>query len=314
MNNAAHYLRDLEKVITLYGITKPRQSQKVKMLHSIYLYLRVLTGGTILPDRDPNYTPMGEEESGPDSGPSLYRRFSTWDKLMQEPPHTHDIMNLDFMQCLVSPKSTFEQIYSVPETLFKFIFETTELAREAERLRALHRRATHTDHDEFATKVKKLENNICEWEHEGRQSCNSMHLPSGERFPYHLVQAIYAALMIYFYRCVRDVNAVVLQPYVQQTIYHLTEFDKQKERSKDQSSHICWPWFIAGCEATRPQTRQQISEWLERFAKHSRMRMFSVALKAIRKVWAARSLPGKQNLSWGSILGEFNDLRVLVLS
>ncbi|PGH13224.1 hypothetical protein AJ79_03782 [Helicocarpus griseus UAMH5409] len=206
MGNAAHYLHDIEQVITLYGLTKARQSRKVKILHSIYLYLRVLTEGTILPDRNSSDKPMGRPQT--DSDPESYRRLWTWDKLLQEPARTNDILNLDFMQSLVAPKSTFEQIYSIPASLFKLILETTHLAGQIERFRICHHRRMHTNHDEYAANVKKLESSICEWEYPGRPSCDNRQLPLGDNFPYHLVHAIYSALVIYFYRCVRDVNAM----------------------------------------------------------------------------------------------------------
>jgi hypothetical protein len=225
-------------------------------------------------------------------------------------------MNLDIMQCLAPPKSTFEEIYSIPDSLFKLILETTQLAKEVEQL--CHRRAKKTDYDEFAEKVKEHENRICEWDYYYKGTTYPADPigtpPLKERFPYHLTQAIYTALVIYFYRSVRDVNVITLQPYVQQTIYHLTEYDKHKERHKDRSSDICWSAFIAGCEATTPQSKQQITDWLEKSTNSNGILMFRVALRAIQKVWAARATPGNQNISWSVVLRESSDMRVLVLS
>ncbi|KAK2804523.1 hypothetical protein FQN50_006598 [Emmonsiellopsis sp. PD_5] len=310
MKNAAHYLRDIEQVIVLHGIPNAKCSRKARMLHSIYLYLVIFTEGAGLPDRN-SY--MDSEELSDDPNISCDGRHSACDNLLRQPPLAHDVLNLDFMQSLATPRTIFEQIYSIPESLFKLIFRTTQLAREVEILRKNHQRAIYTDHDAFAVRIKRLEDGICAWKHPDHP-----HGPANpsqpERFPYHLVQAIYAALMIYFYSCVRDVNNLVLQPYVHETVHHLIEYNKQKEQSQDQSADVCWPLFVAGCEAAKPKTRQQICEWLENAAKSTGMRMYSVAREAIQKVWAVRSLPGKQNLSRSSILGEFTDLRVLVLS
>ncbi|BCS29252.1 Zn(II)2Cys6 transcription factor [Aspergillus puulaauensis] len=304
MDNAAHYLGDIEQIITLYGLPKLQKSRKVKMLHSIYVYLRVLTESTYIQSQSTS------TDTGPDSS-----KPSTWDILLGELVCTFDTLNLDFMQCLAPPKSTFEQIYSIPDSLFKLILETTQLASAVEKIR--HRRHKHTDHDTLAERVKQHETRICEWENYYNETTYPDDPigtpPLKERFPFHLTQAIYAALVLYFYRSVRDVNVIALQPYVQQTIYHLREYDKHKERHKDRSSDICWPAFIAGCEATTGQARQEIAEWLEKSTRLNGVLMFRVALKAIRRVWAAREVPGKQNLSWGSVLGE-SDMRVLVLS
>ncbi|KAL4739781.1 fungal-specific transcription factor domain-containing protein [Aspergillus similis] len=314
MKNAAHYLRDIEQIIALYGIPKVQKSRKVQMLHSIYVYLRVLTEGpqvhrhSIRLDARENYQS--------DAEPWLSPSHTTWGILLRELFSTFDTMNLDIMQCLAPPKSTFEEIYSIPDSLFKLILETTQLAKEVEQL--CHQRAKKTDYDDIAERVKEHENRICEWDYYYKGTTYPADPigtpPLKERFPYHLTQAIYTALVIYFYRSVRDVNVITLQPYVQQTIYHLTEYDKHKERHKDRSSDICWPAFIAGCEATTSQSRQQITDWLEKSTNSNGILMFRVALRAIQKVWAARASPGNQNISWSVVLRESSDMRVLVLS
>ncbi|RDW72306.1 Zn(II)2Cys6 transcription factor [Aspergillus mulundensis] len=314
MKNAAHYLRDIEQIITLYGIPKLQKSRKVQMLHSIYVYLRVLTEGTQVQNQSLRFE--ASESLDPDIESWSGSNQTTWENLLQELSSTYDTLKPDVMQCLAPPKSTFEEIYSIPDSLFKLILETTQLAKQVERLRL--KRPKNMDYDVFAERVKELENRICEWDYYYKETTYPADpigtLPLKERFPYHLTQAIYTALMIYFYRSVRDVNVITLQPYVQQTIYHLTEYDKHKERHKDRSSDICWPAFVAGCEATTSQSRQQIAEWLEKSTNSNGMLMFRVALKAMQKVWAARATPGKQNLSWSVVLSESSDMRVLVLS
>ncbi|CAK41603.1 uncharacterized protein An13g02040 [Aspergillus niger] len=54
----------------------------------------------------------------------------------------------------------------------------------------------------------------------------------------------------------RGINPTILQSYVQQTIHHLSEFDKQKQIAGGRSSNTCWPGFVAACKAIEPQTRQ----------------------------------------------------------
>ncbi|KAJ5558724.1 hypothetical protein N7535_009397 [Penicillium sp. DV-2018c] len=317
MGNAAHYLRDVEEIINLYGMQKAAQSSKVRMLHSIYLYLRVLTERAATTDyryqlsaptssKDPTTTSSGQE-------------LSEWDRIIGFSSSSQRAgINLDFAPSPGSPyKSMFEEIYSVPQALFKLILQTTHMLARVEKQRKSGRPSS-MDHDAFAEEVKDLESRICTWEYYGLQddSAYSAHapLPGRELFTYHLVQAVHKALIVYFYRCVRDVNAAILQSHVQQIIHHLSEYDRMKEKYKDQSSNTCWPGFIAGCEALDPQLREQIADWLERSCQSSGIRMFSVALEAIQKVWQARSLPGMQNTPWNSVLAQFSELRVLVLS
>jgi arginine metabolism regulation protein II len=94
----------------------------------------------------------------------------------------------------------------------KLILETTQLAKEVEQL--CHRRAKKTNYDEFAERVKEHENKICEWDQFYKATTYPADPigtpPLKERFPNHLTQAVYTALIIYFYRSVRDVNVITL--------------------------------------------------------------------------------------------------------
>ncbi|OQD72028.1 hypothetical protein PENPOL_c001G01821 [Penicillium polonicum] len=306
MENAAHYLRDIEEIINLHGVQKVSQSSKVRMLHSIYLYLRVVTERTCIEGRSqPNIFVNSLTLSISSS-----QDISTWDRLIGfSSPLTEGTLNLD-----TPSKSTFEEIYSVPQSLFKLILQTTHLSVLVNKMQTSG--TYNIDHGSLPGQVKDLESKICTWEYESPGNWHSAHtpLPQREIFPYHFVQAMYKALIVYFYRSVRDVNTVILQVYVQQIIDHLFEYDKKKEQHMDQSANTCWPGFIAGCEALDPKLREQISDWLERSGRSTGIRMFIVALEALQKVWHTRCLPGMQNAPWNRVLEEFSELRVLVLS
>ncbi|KGO57388.1 Protein of unknown function DUF3468 [Penicillium expansum] len=308
MGNAAHYLRDIEEIINLHGVQKVSQSSKVRMLHSIYLYLRVVTERTCIEGRS---QPNIFENSMTMSISSSAQDISSWDRLIGfSSPLTEENFNLD-----TPSKSTFEEIYSAPQSLFKLILQTTHLSVL---INKMQKSGTYNiDHGSLSGQVKDLESRICSWEYEPQGNLgHSAHtpLPQREIFPYHFVQAMYKALIVYFYRSVRDVNAAILQFYVQEIIDHLFEYDKKKQKHKDQSANTCWPGFIAGCEALNPKLREQISDWLERSGRSTGIRMFIVALEALQKVWQTRSLPGMQNAPWNQVLEEFSELRVLVLS
>ncbi|KAE8552193.1 hypothetical protein EYB25_006087 [Talaromyces marneffei] len=310
MENAAHYLRDLGQYISIYGMPKLFKSRKVQMLHSIYLYLCILTrcpdtqaqGFAIMSTHGPNQDVALSSQQPP-----------TWDILVQCSPDEQLNDQVLAAEMLYFPKSIFEQIYSIPESLFKLILQTTQLAGEVAKISSRDKLILGGD-ELLASKIKDLEGKICSWDYNDVVGVQPIHRPPKEQFPHHFVQAMYAALMIYFYRGVRDLHIAAVQPYVEQTIYHLMEFDKMKEPYNDRSSNTCWPGFIAGCEATQIKTRNQIDAWMERSAQDSGFRMFSVARRAIQKVWNARSQSRNQNLSWNGILKDCSDLRVLVLT
>jgi hypothetical protein len=309
MENAAHYLRDIEEVINLHGVQKASRSSKVRMLHSIYLYLRVVTERTRIEGRSqPN---ISATHIGMGISSSAQDRF-TWDRLIGY----SSSLTRSGTDTETPDKSTFEEIYSVPQSLFKLILKTTHLSALINKMQKSGN-PRDIDHADLSEEVKDLENRICTWEYEPQGSLgHSAHvtLPQRDIFPYHFVQAMYKALIVYFYRSVRDVNATILQFYVQQIIDHLLEYDRKKQKHMDQSANTCWPGFIAGCEALDPQLREKIANWLEISGRSTGIRMFIVALEALKKIWQTRGLPGMQNTHWNRVLDQFSELRVLVLS
>jgi hypothetical protein len=310
MKNAAHYLRDVGQYIRIYGMPKLFKSRKVQMLHCIYLYLCILTR---CPDTQAQgFAIISTDALNQDVVPPS-QQLPTWDTLVHSSPDDQLNEQVLAAEMLYFPKSVFEQIYSIPESLFKMILQTTQLAGEVEKISSNDKLILGGD-EVMANKIKDLENKICSWNYNDIVGMQPIHRPLKEQFPHHFVQAMYAALMIYFYRSVRDLHIAAVQPYVEQTIYHLMEYDKVKITYNDGSSNTCWPGFIAGCEATHIKTRTEIAAWMERSADDSGFRMFSVALQAIQKVWDARSASGNQNLSWNSILKDYSELRVLVLT
>jgi arginine metabolism regulation protein II len=242
-----------------------------------------------------------------------YRRSSTWtDDLISDPGSSADSIRDSTRTCILPDKAsiaTFEHIYSVPASLFKLISQTTEVAREMELARG-HGGWPNTDIDLFG-EVKALEHQICAWQnHHGHHNSDlTDQTPS-----YHLAEAVHAALMIYFYRRVRDMHPIAVQHWVKKTAQHLLALDQLKARCGDRSSSFCWPGFIAGCESTDRKTRAELSDWLERSYKSTNIGMFRVAESAMRSVWRSNTHLEAQAHCWYDTLREASDATPLLLS
>ncbi|OJK04250.1 hypothetical protein ASPACDRAFT_1878882 [Aspergillus aculeatus ATCC 16872] len=186
-------------------------------------------------------------------------------------------------------RSPFEDIYSLPQSLFELIAATTRLASSLGR-------STMRDFSEpvhpstLLASVRILEARICSWEYGTEDVDGASPRPPPERSPYHLVQAVHKALIIHFHRAIGT------------------------HRLNDQSADTCWPAFIAGCEALDPQLQGEFARWLHIAAQTTGIRMYTVALEAMRQVWEARRRPGKQDAAWSQVLFNSKNRRVLVLS
>jgi arginine metabolism regulation protein II len=318
MKEARCYLLDAQRFVSRYGVEQSARSRKARMLHSIYLYLRVLEESTDIQLRDDQFQKqLGGYHKSPSMSVSGIRTSIWADDLTLNPDETHcDSLASTGIQsaCNIDSIAIFEQIYSIPVSLFKLIAQATEVAREMEELRKCGL-SPETDVDLLWSEVKTLEQQICDWKNQYAEiGSNGVDSPPRESLLYHLAEAIHAALMIFFYRRVRDMHFGAVQHWVKQTADHLLTVERLKLECGDRSANLCWPGFIAGCEAAGAQIRQQWSQWFARSYKDSHIRMFDVARNAMERIWRAKDSSGACDHSWSEALRGATDSTRLVLS
>ncbi|EXJ94659.1 hypothetical protein A1O1_03055 [Capronia coronata CBS 617.96] len=346
MDEAYAYLHDVEHLIALYGVDKIRQSADVQMLYSTYLYLRTLqasvssfSGQGQAGARSIKEPPERPDGTGSAITVTLKKHNNNlWSSLLHVDGQSNASMaTATELPCHICGRNTsiFEQIYSLPESLFQLISRVTELAQRMEELRRNEYKTSITGRDPLSDEVAQLETDVCGWKNEvpnpehghvplqcpncmSNVTCDSgpdcIGNPSRTSLLYHFREAMHSALLIYFYRCVRRIDTHILQHFVIKTIEHLSRYGERKRESNDPSSNLCWPGFIAGCEALDTNTRELFSAWFSRETALTGIRMFEVAGQAVKQVWEARDLKKDRNLSWSYILKENKTLDKLVLS
>ncbi|THY68387.1 hypothetical protein D6C86_09391 [Aureobasidium pullulans] len=318
MQEARCYLLDAERFIYMQSLKKPKQSRKVNMLHSIYLYLRIIEESTFTPVEDAQPFLADQSYAVTRETPSEMCRYpSLWtDRLkLGSELDSHDMADLE-TRLVKFPvdqdePTMFEQIYGIPESLFRLISHATHLADEVRRSRSTYPGGMSP---EVAQRAKIIESKICNWKNPYRLLAEKQTLivyGPAERSDkievrtdllFNFLEAMHSALIIYFYRRVRDTNAIALQHWVGKTIHNLLEHEKKKNKYGDTSAYVAWPGFIAACEALDPMHREQISAFMFRAGRQSGMGMFDTASDVATKVWAAREDTGSLDVSWSDIL------------
>ena len=315
MQEARCYLLDAERFIYMQSLKKPKQSRKVNMLHSIYLYLRIIEESTFTPVEDTQPHLIDHSYAMTSEAPSAICRYpSLWTDRVKL---GSDMDFQDLEARLVSfpadhdEPTMFEQIYGIPESLFRLISHATHLADEVRRSRSAYPGGMSQD---LAQRAKIIEAKICNWKNPYKLLAEKQTLivyGPAERsnkievrtdLLYNFLEAMHCALIIYFYRRVRDTNATALQHYVGKTIHHLLEHEKKKNMYGDTSAYVAWPGFIAACEALDPVQREQISAFMFRAGQQSGVGSLFVAADVATKVWAARDDTGCLDVSWSDIL------------
>lgn len=315
MQEARCYLLDAERFIYMQSMKKPKQSRKVNMLHSIYLYLRIIEESTFTPVEDnQSYLADHSYAMTSETSSSICRYPSLWTdrvKLGSDLDfHDMEARLVQFPSDQDEP-TMFEQIYGIPESLFRLISHATHLADEVRRSRSAYPGGMSQD---LAQRAKIIEAKICDWKNPykllaERQTLivygpaeRSAKIEVRTDLLYNFLEAMHCALIIYFYRRVRDTNANALQHYVSKTIHHLLEHEKKKNMYGDTSAYVAWPGFIAACEALDPVQREQISAFMVRAGQQSGVGSLFVAADVATKVWAARDDTGSLDVSWSDIL------------
>ncbi|KAM5379640.1 hypothetical protein ACJZ2D_003834 [Fusarium nematophilum] len=244
---ARSFLLNAEVFICLRGIPKVEKSRKVKLLHSIYLFLRVIEESTyIYPQERPQLVT-----------PSLPLNAMRFPSL-----RTHRLClgrdldvfcGTDFEAGLFGgPDSSnsqkraaiFEEVYGFPEELFSFISRATYLANEVFMFQNQFPGFSVTS--ELEDRCRQLENEICAWippasglGRDGDEDPVSTF--ANKNIMPHLVVAFHCAVVIFFYRRVRHLNPLVLQTHVEKTIANMEGFEQEQRNFSLVNCGVVWP-------------------------------------------------------------------------
>lgn len=307
------YLRNAEQFIEAFRSPQLMKSTSIRMLHSTFLYLSTLEASVRVFSAagQTSQRPLATNQLGDNTDPKTH--CDIWEQLL--PP----VVEVDDNDCDDSPTSQsstvsiFEQVYSFSETLFRLIGRVTSLASEAGMHAGLVKNPLQTSNE-----IAEVEDAICSWSNDcvAQESDPTISSPTRNRgdVRHHFQNAIHSALLIYFYKCVRVIDTFVVQPHVEKTVLHLQLYTEAKRQSGDHSSSICWPGFVAGCEALDQDLRQELSQWFLDETAQSGIQMFTKAGTAVKQVWDARDQSNNRNLPWSRILQNDNILDQLVLS
>ena len=83
-----------------------------------------------------------------------------------------------------------------------------------------------------------------------------------------MVRALNSALVIIFYRRIRNVHPWILQEHVKSVVQALQDCDISCQTFGVEGPGCPWPVFMAGCEAIAPLQQDYLSQWLQHaFAK-----------------------------------------------
>ncbi|KAE8367246.1 fungal-specific transcription factor domain-containing protein [Aspergillus caelatus] len=314
-SNAQAFLVDAEYLIRIRGLPKPHKSLKVRSLHHVYTYIRIMAESTcgcalldICPDR-PSSSLLAIESS-----PLSLRSFRVaHDSLDEEIDLTleksdevgHNDIHLEVMG---QWKDTlYPDIYGIPESLMILLSQTIRVANERE---LLHRNTTVDTNvlQDLEKRASLLEQYILSWEPPSRpQPSLIRHTIENSEDSDHntsqlLMRAMHQALILFYYRRIPNISALILQDTVRKCLDFLQRSDNARVESVSNDTVILWPGFVAACEALDPDLQRGLLDWLVTTGHRTSLSSFSAAAKTAQMVWEARDKAKDYTLSWFDVM------------
>ncbi|KAJ5112352.1 transcriptional regulator family: Fungal Specific TF [Penicillium argentinense] len=314
--HARCFLIDAEKLLRLRGLSKRRISKKARLLHHVYTWLRIVGESTfVLHDYSLSYACLGtlssssrshshvsggagntsevytvQSEPNPrlDDFLRIENQSSDSDLNIDEPKDRasgfHDIHLHDSRSF---PETLYKQIYGIPETWLSLVSQTTRLANVLATLlvaRNLNRPVNLEAWESLQRRAMRLENMICSF-NLGLARGKSTELQATSKPHAHMLEALNSALVIFFYRRIREAHPAVLQGHVDSVIHALQECSASLSEEVFSGPGTAWPAFIAGCEAITTPRREAIMQWLEDAGDKCGFASYATARDIMIKSW-----------------------------
>ncbi|KAJ5979624.1 Zn(II)2Cys6 transcription factor [Penicillium waksmanii] len=199
--------------------------------------------------------------------------------------------------------SLFQEMYGVPESLLGLLSQTVRLANEQE---LLHR-DTELDPDIVMTlnrRTKLLEQSILSWEPSEdmvcpQSGCKASPIDTQKaNAAYHSAAAVHQALVLFYYRRVHNINALMLQDTVRKVIKSAELAEEAAMNNRNYEASLLWPIFIASCEAVDRDLQNILHEWLLSTGNRTHVPLFAAAADTAQRVWELRQKKQDYTLSW----------------
>lgn len=321
--DARRYMTDIERLMRLRGLAKRVVSRKSRLLHHMYTWCRivgestyVLHDHTILIERlrargrvsRGSETPRQHARSGPSSKLDDFLRFENhaYPERREEfetegnDPRDTALRDIHLEDSQENAHSLYGLIYGISERWLRLLSQTTRLANHMDAMKAS---GESNSHESLTRHAARLEDLVCSF-------AVSQPNEVGSTTPnYHIHCALNSALVIFFYRRIRNVNSLILQSHVDAVIQALNDFDEALVNYKLNGPGTVWPAFIAGCEAMTASKRDQVTSWIESAESKTGLACYTQAKEVLHAVWNSRSDNGRGSLTqtpltWVDVLRE----------
>ncbi|KAI1391590.1 fungal-specific transcription factor domain-containing protein [Hypoxylon trugodes] len=306
-----YLLLGAERLIRLRGLDS-KKTFKVRLLHHMYTYLRIMAESTAAGTEFKEHLDEQFELTTPSA--VTLRQFHVAEESLTLglDPEQEKVTDLGYNDIHLEVQGTWKEtlfptIYGIPESLITLLSQVISAANGKARLESIAQKDADVS-AALASHIKTLENSVWSWTLPAAQlgparpqtdERQDLLENPNTRF---MVLAMHQAVIIYFYRRIYNMSAMMLQHLVKQTLDYLQPCVDAGIEDEDFAASIAWPAFIAGCEATSPELQARAQESISIIESRAAVFTPEPASVVIAKVWEQRWDTGDWTLSWPAVV------------
>ncbi|KAF5003509.1 hypothetical protein FDECE_9932 [Fusarium decemcellulare] len=255
------HLKGCESLIRARGDTNSKPSATTEALHGIFYYLRIMQDATDLCGNSHAWMTQDKVQT--------HECLDDTDPILHVEDESFDDKTGSF---------SFELVYAVPRSLLLLIHKTCRLLRTMIRLSSRNDKTMKTT---IILACDRLGEEIMSFpiEEEIRRLKDAAVDESNICVVQHYMRAFYHATIIFFNSKVRRTHPRFLQKHVDLVVCHMKAGEKIKHEEGIATRVVLWPAVVAGQQAIKTSTRQEILKWFHIVEAHG------VATAKMTGVW-----------------------------
>ncbi|SPJ72121.1 related to ARG81 - transcription factor involved in arginine metabolism [Fusarium torulosum] len=303
------FLLDAERLIRLRGLANQKPF-KTRLLHHMYTHLRVIAESMSLCNEALPECSMEVQDHDMSQGRTF--RITEEGLNMGLDPALEKTDEIGYSDIHLEVQGQWSHtlypvIYGIPESLMTLLSQTVSLSNEKNRLETVAR-CNPGISEALAKHTKTLENRIWAWTStlDPSEPTKAPTEANQDLLTHPQVRsmtlAIHQALIIYFYRRVYDMNAMILQDLVKKTLDYLEPCLSELIEDQDFATSLAWPAFVAACEAVSPELQERALRCLGITDDKGVYFTPKPAKAVVPLIWDKRKESGDWTTSWQSLV------------
>lgn len=336
MQDTNFYIKWCGRVIATKMVNKKKLSPKARILHRIFLSLKLIQDSTCLDLENVKVDFENKNELYDVNGDKFGNQKGRIDFIVNDSFKSKNTSPSFVDKKLINTKDSDENfatdaLYGLPNSLILLFSETVQLLRT----KIYHQEVYHTLPDNFTQRVNILNKKLLNWkldwklykEHDDEDTETVLEIDedlkdealqnveveaesdSKKTFfspmhetTYHHILSFYHALMIYFNRLIKEISTKKLQTKVAKTLHHLNAIQRLITEGEAAIIPLFWQGFIAGCEATSLNLQMGFKKWGADIAQY--LGSYWGARQIMLEVWRRRRMNEAKD-DWVSVIQDW---------